>query len=548
MQPSRTPFPKRLSLGLTTRCNLDCAFCARAAFTANNHLADVPMERFEALGGVIAGAERILLCGYGEPMLHRQFRELLELIYARNPRTQLIEITTNGTRLNGDTAAWFAGRVGRLMISLNAADRESYAREMFPRPTAAGRDMGFTFDRLVEGLRQFCDTLAEGDRAAVELHGVFQRQTFGGMARFVELAAELNIPTVWLKHEVVGDIERTDSALIWVAHAYNREVDRAVARGDALGVKVFMRKFHTEPPPRASAFENCSAMWDTALVNTDGSVHACSNGAPAVGHMNENTLEEIWEGPGFRALRSGVPSKACRMCHSVRDFDDFHTHFGYRLTLWEPYADRLEALKREVGRVGRVATAFKSSGVDLDQVRAAIDLHADASAELEQLELSDDPPATAEKRVTAILREHLPAFSGDTIRLSRPFAGFGWGSPSPTYGDQGHWRRMGGGTHNPRLFLRFPDSRPRALRSHIFDAPGELDRFHVRINGVRPECQALQWVSTDRLEHHAFVASDVISAGGGFVTVEFDLQRPPTGVMDGGWAIGDIKVEPAHQC
>ena len=56
----------------------------------------------------------------GEPLLHPELRQILEWLYRINP-TISVRVTTNGTALTAQKAAWFAGHLDWLSVSLNAS-------------------------------------------------------------------------------------------------------------------------------------------------------------------------------------------------------------------------------------------------------------------------------------------------------------------------------------------------------------------------------------------------------------------------------------------
>ena len=123
---------------LTPVCNMDCKMCyvrlsrqAQEAISPLRGAAD-----WLALGQQAkdAGMLYLLLTG-GEPLLHPQFKEIMEGLHKMG---FLISINSNGTLIDADTVAWLkTAPPTRLNISLYGASDETYAR-------LCGNPNGFT--------------------------------------------------------------------------------------------------------------------------------------------------------------------------------------------------------------------------------------------------------------------------------------------------------------------------------------------------------------------------------------------------------------------
>lgn len=50
----------------------------------------------------------------------------------------------------------------------------------------------------------------------------------------------------------------------------------------------------------------CTSPWRTALVNSNGDVHACCHGSKPLGNINDQNFSEIWNGPNFQSLRQHI--------------------------------------------------------------------------------------------------------------------------------------------------------------------------------------------------------------------------------------------------
>lgn len=117
----------KLYVEITSACNLDCQICVRRAW--NEPVGDMPLATF---GKLMEGLRQfpspptVHLGGYGEPMAHPDFLEMVRLAKAAGAR---VEVTTNGTLLNADTAAALIELdLDRMIVSLDGVTPESYSQ------------------------------------------------------------------------------------------------------------------------------------------------------------------------------------------------------------------------------------------------------------------------------------------------------------------------------------------------------------------------------------------------------------------------------------
>ncbi len=115
----------KLYLEITTTCNLDCQMCVRR--TWSEPIGHMPLETFAALMAEVAQMPAppiIHLSGYGEPMCHPDFLEMVRLAKAAGVK---VEMTTNGLLLDRKMAAALIDLdLNRLMVSIDSVTPEEY--------------------------------------------------------------------------------------------------------------------------------------------------------------------------------------------------------------------------------------------------------------------------------------------------------------------------------------------------------------------------------------------------------------------------------------
>ena len=112
----------KLYVEVTTACNLDCVMCVRRVW--DEPLGTMPLANFARLMEQVAALTApptIHLSGYGEPMAHPHFLDLVRLAKATGAK---VEATTNGNLLDGETAqALIDLDLDRLVVSAPARPR-----------------------------------------------------------------------------------------------------------------------------------------------------------------------------------------------------------------------------------------------------------------------------------------------------------------------------------------------------------------------------------------------------------------------------------------
>jgi MoaA/NifB/PqqE/SkfB family radical SAM enzyme len=330
-----TTLPVCLYLEVTNRCNLLCETCPRT-FETLEPPADMSWELFTRIVDQVPDIARAVLHGVGEPMLVKQLPRMIR--YLKDRGTYVL-FNTNGTLMQPKRFQELIDTgLDELRVSLDAADRESYAR-------VRGKDF---FNRIVRDVGKFIDYQQQAGsttpRVSLWLTGL--KETVEQLPAFVRLAANMGVTEVHLQRLVFDEqgygMARADNSLFEQTRA-EEEASIAAAQtiGAALGVTLDASGA-TEPglslkrqaTDRQSAdrqlaeqpWATCRRPWSLMYFTAHGRALPCCIAPFSVrgysnytlGDATQQTLRKIWNSPAYRDFRgsllSDAPPAPCQNC------------------------------------------------------------------------------------------------------------------------------------------------------------------------------------------------------------------------------------------
>ena len=123
--PNPGRFPRRVTLELTNRCNLNCTFCPRRLMEKHQGFLDLDLAK--ELIREMADHLPVTLVPFfrGEPLLHPDWKEILS--YAKRKGIGPIQFTTNATLMDREAAATILDlELDFISFSMDTIDPELY--------------------------------------------------------------------------------------------------------------------------------------------------------------------------------------------------------------------------------------------------------------------------------------------------------------------------------------------------------------------------------------------------------------------------------------
>jgi MoaA/NifB/PqqE/SkfB family radical SAM enzyme/glycosyltransferase A (GT-A) superfamily protein (DUF2064 family) len=312
--------PTELQLEVTSRCNLRCAACLRTHEQLDPD-ADLTLADFHRIVEPLPDLQRVGFMLNGESMLAA---DLPAMIAAAVDRGAWTVLNTNGTLLDSHRrAALLESGLHELRISLDGARPETVLR-------MAGLDV---LDRVLDGVSALVRERGAAPRPAVSLWMVATRSTIGELPGLVRAAVATGVDEVYLQRLVLtghGAAVDDESLFGRIDDAVEAALVEAEAEAARSGVTLRasgrrpLRESMTpsgEPNPQAA----CWRPWRSAVVTASMRVLPCCissfvepYGTLSRGDLRKQSWPEVWNGPGYRALRRGIlagePLSCCADC------------------------------------------------------------------------------------------------------------------------------------------------------------------------------------------------------------------------------------------
>lgn len=304
--------PQALLFSPVSQCNLNCTHCISRPTRAKLRFAS---ERvWEAVRGVTRGEKFLhLATDYSGDILfdERRYPGTLARLIALDAA---FNISTNATCLDDDIIDMLlASRLLEINFSIDSMDPDVY------RTIRRG---SLPLSEVLAKVAHFMSRKAlAGKQVHTILSFVLMRSNAATLKPALAFAREHGIDHMNVVPLLAFTEDMVDEIFVWDKAAYaalHHELSTEAAR---LGVALAM-----QPPTERWRHDDihtpCEVSFATAAITGNGDVMACCMPGTVIGNLNEQSLDEIWNGPEFAAFRMRVntpnPPAPCRNCGMAR--------------------------------------------------------------------------------------------------------------------------------------------------------------------------------------------------------------------------------------
>jgi molybdenum cofactor biosynthesis enzyme MoaA len=341
-----TPFPRRLGLFLTNRCNFACPMCAvqDARDEGLRRGGDLPFELLEKVLAECSPYQPVVDLLGGEPLLYPQLSEAVRLASRQNV---LAAVTTNGLMLKEQADDIVGAELPLLQVSLDGWDE--------PSQTARGLVKG-SFDRLCEGVRAVQQAKGKRSFPIIRVLTAITRVNHAHLDRIQRVIAALGIRS-WgisnyfclnrnaherhqafallnglsgsvVAHTIPEDVYLTSQQVRNLASSLHRvrELNVQLRLRIAYAWKIDLEAYYSSR--QASRSSICDLPYTRLDIHTDGHMAVCVSGK-GVGQVGRDSIAAVWRGrltADYRDLYERTrPMPMCFRCCGLSQtirFDD----------------------------------------------------------------------------------------------------------------------------------------------------------------------------------------------------------------------------------
>lgn len=295
----KRPFPVTLEVDLTNRCNHRCSFCFYAEhISQNKDSLDSSVLKKSLLEARDLGTKAISFTGGGEPMLHKDYFEIIK--YTKELGFDVGTIT-NGSAIQEKNVGTLLDSLQWIRFSVAGGDRESYHK-------VQGVDQ---FERVITNLRLLVQKKKEQDS---KLHmGVRTLVTPENLSSIHNLARILQTCPVDY-FQLAPDQFSSDQGAFW-QNPETQTVFWKIHEILAPSKIKLLTTTYMEAQANLDFPRTCYAHFFMLAITAEGFVTFCKNARGEkdfyIGNIHEKSLQEIWGDKKTKEIESWVRPNNC---------------------------------------------------------------------------------------------------------------------------------------------------------------------------------------------------------------------------------------------
>ncbi len=297
----KRPFPTTVEIDLANVCNHKCTFCNFAdTLSKDNTMLDKNVVKRALKEAYELGTRGVSFTGGGEPMVHRDYVEIIE--YSKNLGIDNGTIT-NGSLIRSSNVEVLNKCLSWIRISMAGGDRESYQ-------AVQGVDH---FEKVLNNLRMLLETRrAMQSRLNIGVKILVTPRNLVSLENLAHILVETDIDYLQFN----PDQYTTDGGRFWnSAETQNvfKTVKEILAKNN---IKLLSAGFRIDEEKEALDYpRTCYAHFFQAAITAKGELTFCKNAREAdqyhLGNINEKSLTEIWNSENVKRIESWIRPNNC---------------------------------------------------------------------------------------------------------------------------------------------------------------------------------------------------------------------------------------------
>ncbi|MBL7197978.1 MAG: radical SAM protein [Candidatus Omnitrophica bacterium] len=286
--------PERIIFDVNTECNINCIYCTDHCLSSKVHLpaARIKYKKFKEIikQAKDLKVQKITLSGDGEPTLHPNIEEMIELVKKENFG---LDIETNLTFKTSFLKSIL--KIDSLNVTLSASNQESYTGIQSPRD----KDI---FLRVMENLRILSKLKERYQKPQLFIGFIINKENYREIIPMLRLAENFKIDKIYFQMMDMDVTRETESLLL-------DKKDKRQLR--SILSSVDFKKYSTNhnlkkllenlinTDKSSYSLKACYIGWFYLIIKYNNEVFFCCQNdkkSRMIGDIKKNSLKEIWQG------------------------------------------------------------------------------------------------------------------------------------------------------------------------------------------------------------------------------------------------------------
>jgi len=297
--------PRKMVIEITQDCNLNCPMCPRKFNKITGE--SMPVEKFKYILKELQMLKQITIIGQGEPLMHPNIFEILNLGKSKNIEFTMV---TNGTLLSEENINKLNG-VSSIEVSIDSPDSEGYKKIR-----------GASLELVLKNLKKLKQLKKD---IYLRVQGVIMEDNIEDLPGFVALTKSVNADELCLFY-LIAFSQDNDKWKSEKFKSLNAKLQMTKNLAEKEGVKFIATPLLQKP-------RVCSEPWFRPRITLNGDIYPCCYiyitsrstwqewhygdrlDVPQfkykMGNIFKDSFKKVWNGSDYRLLRK-----------TVRKFDD----------------------------------------------------------------------------------------------------------------------------------------------------------------------------------------------------------------------------------
>jgi len=297
-------YPRRIVIELTNRCNLNCIMCGRTGRDFKK--TDFQMDWFKKIEKVFNYSEEIVLHGWGEPLMHREFDEILRYLNGFPIRKYFC---TNGMLIKKHLDTILYNHMDIIAFSLDGATPEKNNKIR----------KGSDFNEIISAIKALVSHKSKNGISYPYINFVFTAmlENIHELPAMVDLADSLGVPEVKVVYLTAFDEELAKSSLFNKQDIVRKYFDMAGERAEQKSILLKLPYIQSEDPAGEEPHRRCYFPFRDLFIGSDGYIRPCVSNSRRLFNIDSvASLDSIWNHDAIKKLRKEYTPECLACYHS----------------------------------------------------------------------------------------------------------------------------------------------------------------------------------------------------------------------------------------